>query len=42
MNLIKLKELGRKVDGENLVYKTNKYTYSFKNFRKIKIFGRVI
>ena len=30
------------VDRENLVYRTNEYTYSFKNFRSINTFGRDI
>ena len=30
------------VDRENLVYRTNKSTYSFKNFQTINTFGRDI
>ena len=36
------KELEKMVYRENLVYITNEYTYSFKNFWKISIFGRDI
>ena len=28
------------IDRENLVYRTNEYTYSFQNFRTINTFGR--
>ena len=37
--LDKIKEIEKKVDRENLVYETNEYTYSFKNFQTIKTFG---
>ena len=40
--LDKIKEIEKNVDREKLVYKTNEYTYSFKNFQTIKIFGRDI
>ena len=39
-SLIKLKK--KNVDREKLIYKTNEYTYSFKNFQTIKTFGREI
>ena len=43
--LDKIKEIEKNVDREKLVYKTNEYTYSFKNFQTIKtlveIFMRV-
>ena len=38
--LIKLKK--QKLDREKLIYETNEYTYSFKNFQTIKAFGRDI
>ena len=31
--LNKIKKIEKKVDRENLVYRTNKYTHSFQNFR---------
>ena len=37
--LNKIKEIEKIVDRENLVYRTNKYTYDFKNVRKINTFG---
>ena len=40
--LDKNKEIEKNVDREKLVYKTNEYTYSFKNFQTIKTFGRDI
>ena len=40
--LDKIKEIDKNVDREKLVYKTNKYTYSFENFQTIKTFGRDI
>ena len=40
-SLIKLK-IKKNVDREKLVYETNEYTYGFKNFQKIKSFGRDI
>ena len=40
--LNKSKEIEKTVDRENLVYRTNKYIYSFKNFRTINTFGRYI
>ena len=38
--LNKIKEIEKNVDREKLIYETNDYSYSFKNFRKIKTFGR--
>ena len=38
--LNKIKEIEKTVDRENLVYRTNDYTYSFKNVRAINTFGR--
>ena len=40
--LDKTKEIEKNVDREKLIYKTNEYTYSFKNFQTIKTFGRDI
>ena len=40
--LDKIKEIERNVDREKLIYETNEYTYSFKNFQTIKTFGRYI
>ena len=40
-SLIKLKKQ-KKIQTEKLIYKTNEYTYSFKNFQTIKTFGRDI
>ena len=40
INSIKLKKQKKMVDRENLVYKTNEYTCSFKNFWTINTFGR--
>ena len=34
--LDKIKEMETNVDREKLTYKTNEYTYSFKNFQTIK------
>ena len=42
MNLIKLEKKKKTVYRENLFYRTNEYTYSFKNFRTIDTFGRGI
>ena len=42
MSLIKLKKQKKYVDREKLVYETNEYKYSFKNFQTIKTFVRVI
>ena len=36
----KIKKIEKMVDRENLIYRTNEYVYSFKNFRKINTFGR--
>ena len=38
----KIKEIEKTVDGENLYYKTNKYTDNFHNFWTISTFGRDI
>ena len=38
----KIKEKEKNVDREKLIYKTDEYTYSFKNFQTIKTFGRDI
>ena len=40
--LHKIKEIEKSVDREKLIYKTNEYTYSFKNFQTIKTFGQDI
>ena len=40
--LDKIKEIEKNVDKEKLIYETNEYTYSFKNFQAIKTFGRDI
>ena len=40
--LDKIKEAEKNVDREKLVYETNEYTYSFKNFQTIKTLGRDI
>ena len=40
--LDKIKEIEENIDREKLIYKTNEYTYSFKNFQTIKTFGRDI
>ena len=40
--LNKIKEIEKAVDREQLIYETNVYTYSFKNFQTIKTFGRDI
>ena len=40
--LEKIKEIEKNVDRQKLIYKTNEYTYSFKNFQTIKTFGRDI
>ena len=40
--LDKMKEIEKNMDREKLVYKTNKYTYSFENFHTIKTFGKDI
>ena len=38
----KIKKIEKNVDKENLICKTNEYTYSFKNFLTIRTFGRDI
>ena len=35
--LDKIKEIDKNVNREKLMYKTNEYTYSFKNFQTIKV-----
>ena len=40
--LDKIREIEKNVDREKLIYKTNKYKYSFKNFQTIKTFGQDI
>ena len=37
--LDKIKEIEKNVDREKLIYETNEYKYSFKNFQTIKTFG---
>ena len=37
--LDKIKEIEKNVDRQKLIYETNEYTYSFKNFETIKTFG---
>ena len=37
--LDKIKEIEKNIDREELIYKTDEYTYSFKNFQTIKTFG---
>ena len=41
-SLIKLKKQKKNVEREKLIYKTNEYTYSFKNLKTKKTFGRDI
>ena len=40
--LIKFKKIEKNVDREKLIYETDEYKYSFKNFQTIKTFGRDI
>ena len=40
--LDKIKEIEKTIDREKLVYRASKYTYSFKSFRTIRMFGRDI
>ena len=40
--LNKIKEIEKTVDREKFVYRTNEYTYTFKNFLTIHTFGREI
>ena len=40
--LCKIKQIEKNVVRENLVYKTNEYTYNFQNFLTINTFGRDI
>ena len=41
-SLIELKKQKKNVEREKLIYKTNEYTYSFKNLQTKKTFGRDI
>ena len=40
--LNKIKEIEKNVDGEKLIYKTNKHTYDFRKFNTIRTFGEDI
>ena len=40
--LDEIKEIEKNLDREKLIYETDEYTYSFKNFQIIKTFGRDI
>ena len=40
--LDKIKKIENNVDREKLIYETDEYTHSFKNFQTIKTFGRHI
>ena len=40
--LDKITEIEKNVDRDKLIYETNEYTYSFKNFQTITTFGRAI
>ena len=40
--LDKIKKIEKNVNREKIIYETNEYTYSFKNFQTIKTFGRDI
>ena len=40
--LVRIKEIEKNVGREKLIYKTDEYIYSFKNFQTIKTFGRDI
>ena len=40
--LDKIKKIEKNVNRGKLIYETNEYTYSFKNFQTIKTFGRDI
>ena len=40
--LDKIKEIEKNIDREKLIYETDEYTYSFKNFQTIKTFGQEI
>ena len=40
--LDKINETEKNVDRETLIYETNEYTYSFKNFQTVKTFGQDI
>ena len=40
--LNQIKEIEKMIYRKNLIYRTNEYTYSFKNFRTINTFGRDI
>ena len=38
----KIKEIENSIDREKLIYKSNKYTYDFRNFQTIRTFGEDI
>ena len=38
----KIKEIENAIDREKLIYKSNRYTYEFRNFQKIRTFGEGI
>ena len=38
----KIKEIENAIDREKLIYKSNKYTYDFRNFQTIRTFGEDI
>ena len=40
--LEEIKEIAKNVNRKNLVYKTNEYTYSFRNFQTIRTFDKDI
>ena len=40
--LAKIKEIQKNIERGKLIYETNEYTYSFKNFQAINTFGRGI
>ena len=40
--LDKIRGIEKTVDGENFIYRTNEYTYSFKDFQTISFFVRDI
>ena len=38
--LDKIKEIEKTINRENLVYRASEYTYDFRNFKAIRMFGR--
>ena len=42
IELDKIKEIKKNVDRQKIVYETNEYEYSFKNFQTIRNFGKDI